>query len=130
MRKIHFYFKTGVPFLFSIALIVPLTGCVKSHSTAKTPSTDPYPDITAYAGLIKSNIESKFYFKNSYAGKSCTLRMKLAPNGLLMDIKSEEGDPELCQAAISATVAVHKFPAPPNQKVYDVFKNAVLDFKL
>ncbi|TNV22894.1 cell envelope integrity protein TolA [Buttiauxella sp. B2] len=130
MRKIHFYSKTSAQFLLFIALILPLTGCVKPHPMTKSPTTDPSPDITHYAKLISSNIESKFNYKKSYAGKHCTLRLKLAPNGMLMGVKSEEGDPELCQAAISATTAVNQFPAPPNQKIYDVFKNAVLDFKL
>ncbi len=37
-----------------------------------------------------------------YAGKTCTLRIKLAPDGMLLDIKPEGGDPALCQAALAA----------------------------
>lgn len=50
-------------------------------------------DINNYAGQIKSAIESKFYDASSYAGKTCTLRIKLAPDGMLLDIKPEGGDP-------------------------------------
>ncbi len=85
-------------------------------------------DISNYAGQIKSAIESKFYNDPSFAGKTCTLRVKLAPDGLLLDIKSEGGDPALCQAAIAAA-RLAKIPKPPSQDVYEVFKNAPLDFK-
>ncbi len=36
--------------------------------------------INNYAGQIKYAIESKFYDASSYAGKTCTLRIKLAPD--------------------------------------------------
>ena len=85
-------------------------------------------DINNYAGQIKSAIESKFYDASSYAGKTCTLRIKLAPDGLLLNIQSEGGDPALCQAALAAARQA-KFPKPPSQAVYEVFKNAPLDFK-
>ncbi len=85
-------------------------------------------DINNYAGQIKSAIESKFYDASSYAGKTCTLRIKLAPDGLLLDLQSEGGDPALCQAALAAARQA-KFPKPPSQAVYEVFKNAPLDFK-
>lgn len=59
-------------------------------------------DISNYAGMIKSAIESKFYMDPSFTGKVCTLRIKLGPDGTLKDIQSEGGDPALCQAALAA----------------------------
>jgi colicin import membrane protein len=52
----------------------------------------------------------------------------MAPDGLLIDVKAEGGDPALCQAALAAARQA-KFPKPPSEAVYDVFKNAPLDFK-
>lgn len=72
-------------------------------------------DINNYAGQIKSAIESKFYDASSYAGKTCTLRIKLAPDGMLLDIKPEGGDPALCQAALAAA-KLAKIPKPPSQQ--------------
>ncbi len=72
-------------------------------------------DINNYAGQIKSAIESKFYDASSYAGKTCTLRIKLAPDGLLLNIQSEGGDPALCQAALAAARQA-KFPKPPSRQ--------------
>ena len=59
-------------------------------------------EINGYAAQIKSAIESRFYDASSYTGKTCTLRIKLAPDGMLLDIKSEGGDPALCTAALAA----------------------------
>ncbi|MNH19790.1 cell envelope integrity inner membrane protein TolA [compost metagenome] len=52
----------------------------------------------------------------------------MAPDGLLIDVKSEGGDPALCQAAIAAAKQA-RIPKPPSQAVYEVFKNAPLTFR-
>jgi len=43
-------------------------------------------------------------------------------------VSSEGGDAALCQAAVSAA-KLAKIPKPPSQAVYEVFKNAPIDFK-
>ncbi len=53
---------------------------------------------------------------------------KTGTDGMLLDIKPEGGDPALCQAALAAA-KLAKIPKPPSQAVYEVFKNAPLDFK-
>ncbi|MFO6427343.1 cell envelope integrity protein TolA [Escherichia coli] len=73
-------------------------------------------------------IESKFYDASSYAGKTCTLRIKLAPDGMLLDIKPEVAIPALCQAALAAA-KLEDPDSAPSQAVYEVFKNARSDFK-
>jgi len=85
-------------------------------------------DISNYAGQVEAAIKSRFYDYQSYIGKTCSLRIKLAPNGTLLDIQSEGGDPALCQAAIAAARQA-RIPKPPSQDVYEVFKNAPVDFK-
>lgn len=86
-------------------------------------------ELYNYAGEIKSAIESKFYYDPSFKGRSCTLRINLAPDGLLMGITAESGDVAVCQTALAAAKQAH-LPAPPNMAVYDVFKHAPIDFKL
>ncbi|MBA2815180.1 cell envelope integrity protein TolA [Candidatus Pantoea persica] len=85
-------------------------------------------DISDYAGQIQAAIQSKFYDWENYKGLTCTLRIKLAPDGLLIDAKAEGGDPALCHAALSAARQA-RIPKPPSLDVYQVFKNAPLDFK-
>lgn len=86
-------------------------------------------DIHEYANEIKSAIERNFYDDPSFKGKRCTLRIHLAPDGLLLSLTAVSGDAALCQGAIDGAKEAH-FPVPPNQAVYDVFKNALLDFSL
>lgn len=85
-------------------------------------------ELNNYAGKIKSAIESKFYDTASFKGRTCNIRLNLAPDGLLMGIRAEGGDASLCQAALAAIKVAH-IPAPPNKAVYEVFKNAPLDIK-
>lgn len=93
----------------------------KSHN-------EPNADNSKYASEIKTAIEGNFYDASSFRGKSCTLRIHLAPDGLLMNITAEGGDPDLCQAAIAGAKKT-QFPVPPNREVYEKFKNALLDFR-
>uniref|UniRef100_UPI0027B97567 cell envelope integrity TolA C-terminal domain-containing protein n=2 Tax=Enterobacterales TaxID=91347 RepID=UPI0027B97567 len=53
---------------------------------------------------------------------------KLNTDGTLANITSEGGDPALCTAALAAARQA-RFPKPPSEAVYEVFKNAPLDFK-
>ncbi|MBW0675087.1 cell division protein MukB [Escherichia coli] len=57
------------------------------------------------------------------------MRMYMAPNGLLLQVKRESGDPDLCREAMNA-VKNADIPLPPSSGVYKAFRNGVLDFKL
>lgn len=85
-------------------------------------------DINSYMGQIKGAIQSKFYDPGSFTGKICDLRIKLAPDGLLISAQEVAGDPALCQAAVSAA-KLAQMPKPPSDAVYQYFKNFTLGFK-
>ncbi|MDN6115082.1 MAG: cell envelope integrity protein TolA, partial [Enterobacterales bacterium] len=85
-------------------------------------------DISNYAGQIQAAIESKFHTDPSFSGKVCNLRIKLASDGMLLSVTSEGGDPALCQAAVAAA-RMAKYPKPPSDAIYQIFKNAPVDFK-
>lgn len=51
----------------------------------------------------------------------------MAPDGLVIGVKVEGGDPALCQAAAAAARQA-KMPKPPSKEVYEAFKNAPIDF--
>lgn len=85
-------------------------------------------EINSYLDKITIAIQNHFYDAYMYRGKSCDLRIKLAHDGLLIDIKSEGGNPALCRAAVIA--AKHaRIPKPPSEAVYEVFKNTPIHFK-
>ncbi|HBI7652434.1 TPA: cell envelope integrity protein TolA, partial [Escherichia coli] len=81
-----------------------------------------------YAKKIKESIEPNMDDTEKYKGKRCTIRIKMNENGNIMYIKEEGGDKELCKSAITA-VRKARLPPPPSKEVYEVFKNAPLDFK-
>jgi colicin import membrane protein len=56
------------------------------------------------------------------------LRIKLAPDGRVIDVMAEGGDPALCKAAVVAAKQA-RIPKPPSQELYDMFKDASLVFK-
>ncbi|HIA3133077.1 TPA: cell envelope integrity protein TolA [Escherichia coli] len=91
-------------------------------------TSDVSEDIRLYAHQIKSAIEKQFGDASKYSGKECTLRMHMAPNGLLLEVKRESGDLDLCREAMNA-IKNADIPAPPSPDVYKVFQNGVLDFK-
>ncbi|MBI3311307.1 MAG: cell envelope integrity protein TolA [Serratia liquefaciens] len=92
--------------------------------------TTPTPgdEINRYITQITAAIQSHFQYDSVYAGKQCSLRIKLAPDGMLIDVQAEDGDPALCRAAIVAT-ANASLPKPPTPAVYAVVKNAALEFR-
>lgn len=100
---------------------------VKSVNPSES-TADVSEDIRHYAGQIKKAIEEQFREPGKYSGKVCSLRMNMAPNGLLLQVKREGGDPDLCREAMNA-VKHADIPAPPSPEVYKVFHNGVLDFK-
>lgn len=74
-------------------------------------TSDVSEDIRLYAHQIKSAIEKQFGDANKYSGKECTLRMHMAPNGLLLEVKRESGDLDLCREAMNA-IKNADIPAP------------------
>lgn len=84
-------------------------------------------EINAYKAQVSRAISNKFYDASSYSGKTCDLRIKLAPDGLLISVTAVGGDPALCQAAVSAA-KLATIPRSPSPQVYEVFKNATLGF--
>ena len=85
-------------------------------------------DINNYLGQIKTAIEANFHDAALFKGLTCSLRIKLAPDGAVVDVKAEGGDPALCAAAVVAARQA-RIPKPPSQELYDIFKNAPLIFK-
>lgn len=83
----------------------------KSGVTIASGSADSAPVgnfVRAVAGEVKTNMHDYQQFE----GKACALRMHLMPDGQLLDVKSEGGDPALCEATIAA-VKASKLPAVP-----------------
>jgi len=87
----------------------------------------PNENIASYATKIKRSIEEKIYRPESYKGQKCTVRLLLGRDGLVMSATAENGNPELCNAALEA-IRKAEIPPPPDAKTWQVFRNTPLDF--
>lgn len=126
-----------IPLLLAACTAAPHTGAGKSARIETTPVVDgpqgdlqtaPNDNITSYATKIKHAIEEKMYRPESYKGQKCTVRLLLGRDGLVMSATAENGNPELCHAALEA-IRKAEIPPPPDAKTWQVFKNIPLDFK-
>ncbi|MGP1928647.1 MAG: cell envelope integrity protein TolA [Arsenophonus sp. NC-WZS1-MAG3] len=80
-------------------------------------------DVDNYAGKIKAAIERKFYNSDIYQGKTCELNIKLAPDGMLINVSPKsntENDQSLCNAAIRV-IKTTTMPKPPSRNIYNAF---------
>lgn len=83
--------------------------------------------VDRYKGQLKIAIEQKFIDPELYKGKTCELRISIAPDGMLINVKIVGGDPALCQVALRAANTA-KLPKPPKD-VYEEVKSSVIEFK-
>ncbi|MEX5715537.1 cell envelope integrity protein TolA [Serratia ureilytica] len=81
-----------------------------------------------YIAQLQAAIQSHLKDAEAYSGKRCRLSIKLAPDGMLISIRAEQGEPELCQAAIKA-IANARLPKPPTTAVYEAVKSSTLEFR-
>lgn len=143
MKITHSGFKTGAATLLAAMLALALTGCAKSTAPSQTdPVNKEVDDLFAnlgnpkapgkekehYIAQLQAAIQSHLKDAEAYSGKRCTLSIKLAPDGMLISIRAEQGEPELCQAAIKA-IANARLPKPPTTAVYEAVKSSVLEFR-
>lgn len=146
MRKIHSGSETRLSAVLLVIATLLLAGCSGTDTAAKpevaggevddlfaglegkTAPAAPGQEINRYLMQITAAIQNHFHYDSVYAGKECSLRLKLAPDGMLLDVRAEGGDPALCLAAVVAT-ANASFPKPPTPAVYAVVKNAALEFR-
>jgi len=116
--------------VIAILISCSLSACAQKSPTIKISENATFNEqLNAQAQGIKQAIERNLINEPSFSGKTCTIRPQFAPDGLLLSVKSEGGDPKLCQAALAAASKA-KYPPFINDKIYNVFKNAVIDFRL
>ncbi|MBA0034927.1 hypothetical protein HS962_01545 [Pantoea sp. BIGb0393] len=114
-------------FLFAMLL---LSGC----TTAKHPRTHvvvpPPPvvtDLNSYIAGINYAITTQLFDVDTFAGKTCDVRLDLDDKGQLTDIHVLTGDIGLCTAAMEAAKNA-QFPEPPSQEIHRLITHPVLHF--
>jgi colicin import membrane protein len=122
-----------IPLFLAACTAAPHTGTGKSETTPVVDDlfgdlkAGPNENITSYATKIKRSIKEKIHSPDSFKGQKCTLRILLARDGLVMSATAENGNPELCNAALMA-VKQANIPPAPDEKTWQAFRNASLDF--
>ncbi|MGL4277522.1 MAG: cell envelope integrity protein TolA [Morganella morganii] len=84
--------------------------------------------INQYAYQIQKAIREQMTGPDKYTGRTCSVRLLLSPDGLVLMATPGRGDAELCKAVMSAITRV-KLPPPPDVETYQRFRNPVLDFR-
>ncbi|HHA1672678.1 TPA: cell envelope integrity protein TolA [Enterobacter roggenkampii] len=93
------------------------------------PGAGPNANIAGYAGAIKKAVEMKFLKAEAYKGKQCTIHIVLRRDGTLEKATAGSGgDTSLCNAALTA-VKQAEIPPAPDEKTWQIFRNAPMDFK-
>ncbi|ALB62471.1 TolA protein [Cronobacter condimenti 1330] len=91
----------------------------KMNSASETPK-ESYALQLYHA--INAHLDEK-----RFPGKQCSVKIKMAPDGLLLDARVTAGDPDFCHEVLNA-MAKARLPKPPTPEAYQQFKNATLDF--
>lgn len=98
------------------------TGCHQPAAMASEQSK-----INQYACQIQKAIREQMTGPDKYTGRTCSVRLLLSPDGLVLMATATGGDAELCKAVMSAITRV-KLPPPPDVETYQQFRNPVLHF--
>ncbi len=86
-------------------------------------------EITRYTELIKSKIKNNWITAPAMKGKSCTLAIRLAPDGFVLSVNRVSGDLKVCDSAKRATLKAHSFSMPEDPDIASQFRdiNVTLD---
>ncbi|CAI0742735.1 cell envelope integrity protein TolA [Serratia entomophila] len=145
MKITHSGYKTGIVTLLAAMTALALTGCAKSATSSQTePVNKEVDDLFAnfgdqkapepgkekehYMTQVQAELQSHLKDAATYSGKRCRLRITLAPDGMLMGVRTEGGDPDLCRAAMKAIVDA-RLPKPPTPEVHNAFQIVTLEFR-
>jgi len=90
-------------------------------STAK--SRKELSEIARYKALIQGKIGRNWQVEPDMKGKSCTLAIRLAPDGLVLSVKRSSGDEKLCASAKRAALRARTLPIPKDPDIVSQFRD-------
>ncbi|WP_150137754.1 cell envelope integrity protein TolA [Candidatus Enterovibrio escicola] len=85
-------------------------------------------EVTEWSGRFVSIIQKNWIVDSSMDGHKCRLNLKLAPDGLVIDVLTISGSPELCRSAIASVTKVSKFTMPLDVDVVTKLRDLNLNF--
>ena len=80
-------------------------------------------EIAKYEALIRGKISRNWKVDPTMSGSSCTLAIRLAPDGLVISAEMSSGDRRLCDSARRATLAARTLPIPKDPEIAPQFRD-------
>lgn len=80
-------------------------------------------ELEKYQSLITQTIMRNLTSDGGFKGKKCKLNVKLASNGLVLEVKALEGNGALCRAAQTAVLRPSTLPVSSDPEVFQKMKN-------
>jgi len=80
-------------------------------------------EIARYKSLIQDKISRNWQTEPSMKGKSCTLAIRLAADGLVISAQRSSGDIKLCESAKRAALKAKTLPIPKDPEISTQFRD-------
>ncbi|HAT1609279.1 TPA: protein TolA [Raoultella planticola] len=88
----------------------------------------PQANNSRYLQQIRTAVFAKIDPSQSFQGQECSVRLPLQRDGKVQSPTIAHGDPAFCAEIISALKEA-QIPPAPDEKTYQTFNNAVMDFR-
>lgn len=82
-----------------------------------------------WAGKFETMIQQNWRVDASMDNQTCRLKLRLAPDGLVIDVSMLSGNADLCRSASASVLKVNKFPMPSDPDVVAKLRNLNLNFE-
>ena len=80
-------------------------------------------EVQKYQALIQQAIQRNWITDDSMNGKFCVLNIRLASNGLVIQVKQLDGDAIVCRSAKAAVLKSDTLPVSPEADVYEKLRD-------
>lgn len=117
----------GKKFLLTLLPVMFISACTTPVSKIKNGSINDSISPQEYYAEIQKAITLKMYDADKYKGKRCEIAFQMDKTGLVFMIHKGNGYAPLCEQGIIA-IKKAKIPAPPNDKLYQMFKHSIVEF--
>ncbi|MEH6454214.1 MAG: cell envelope integrity protein TolA, partial [Psychromonas sp.] len=86
-------------------------------------SSKQLSEIARYTALIQDKISRNWQVEPSMKGKTCTLAIRLAADGLVLSVNHSRGDTQLCESARRAALRARTLPIPKDPDISSQFRD-------
>lgn len=85
-------------------------------------------EVQKYEALIKQTLDRNFITDNAMKGQSCRFNIRLASNGLVLQVKELGGNPLVCRAGKAAILKAVELPVSKEPDVFEKLRDINFTF--